>query len=56
MLIDDDLIENGDMYIFDRMKEFLQEEVVGTFAASGRVLVWIDRVVSHTRLLEGSGC
>ncbi|KAH0832187.1 ras guanine nucleotide exchange factor domain-containing protein [Lanmaoa asiatica] len=43
MLMDDGVIENDNMYIFDRIKEFLRQEAVSTFATSRRVLVWIDR-------------
>lgn len=56
MLTGDDLTENGDTYIFDRMIEFLQQELVSTFATSRRVLVLIDRAVSHTGVPECSDC
>jgi son of sevenless-like protein len=43
MVADDDILEKEDMYILDRMKEFLQQEAVSKVAISKQLVVLIDR-------------
>lgn len=43
MIVDDDILESEEMYIFDRVKEFVsQEEVIG-YAAAKQLMITIER-------------
>jgi son of sevenless-like protein len=46
MIVDDDVLEKDDMYILDRMKEFISKEEVNRFAAAKQLLILIERSVS----------
>ncbi|KAJ7205919.1 ras guanine nucleotide exchange factor domain-containing protein [Mycena haematopus] len=43
MVVDDDVLEKDDMFILDRMKEFLTTEEVGRFPAAKQLLILIER-------------
>ncbi|KIJ17931.1 hypothetical protein PAXINDRAFT_175648 [Paxillus involutus ATCC 200175] len=43
MVADDDILEKEDMYILDRMKEFLQQDAVSKVAISKQLVTLIDR-------------
>lgn len=45
MVVDDGVLEKEDMYILDRMKEFLTTEDVSRFAAARNLMVQIERSV-----------
>ena len=45
MVQDDDILEKEDMYILDRMREFLTKEEVFQFAAAKALLTLIERSV-----------
>lgn len=45
MVVDDDVLEKDDMYILDRIKEFISREEVNKFAAAKQLLIQIDRAV-----------
>jgi hypothetical protein len=52
MVVDDDVLEKEDLYILDRMKEFISSEDVSGFAAAKRQLMTlIERAVSLFRCL-----
>lgn len=46
MVTDDDILEKEDMYILGRIKEFVSNEEVVTFAAAKQLLILIERAVS----------
>lgn len=46
MVVDDDVLEKEDMYILDRMKEFISTEEVSSFAAAKQLMILIERLVS----------
>lgn len=49
MLTDEDVLEKEDMYILDKIKEFVSNpEVSNSVAAAKQLVVLIDRVVSLT--------
>ena len=52
MVADDDFLEKEDMYILDRMKEFLLQDTVSKIAISKQLVILIDRAVGDTRLPE----
>lgn len=52
MVADDDFLEKEDMYILDRMKEFLLQDAVSKIAISKQLVILIDRAVGDTRLPE----
>ena len=45
MILDEDILEKEDMYILDRMKEFISDEEVIQLAAAKQLLVLIERTV-----------
>lgn len=45
MVVDDDILEKEDMYILNRIKEFISGEEVNKFAAAKQLLIQIDRAV-----------
>lgn len=45
MVVDDDVLEKEDMYILNRMKEFISSEEVVKFAAAKQLLILIERAV-----------
>jgi son of sevenless len=45
MVQDEDILEKDDMYILDRMREFLKQDDVYQFAASKGLLTLIERSV-----------
>jgi son of sevenless-like protein len=45
MIQDEDLLEKDDMYILDRMREFLKKDDVYQFAAAKGLLTLIERSV-----------
>ena len=47
MITDEDILEKSEMYILDRMQEFVSNEEVITFPAAKHVLALIQRAVSH---------
>lgn len=50
MVVDDDVLEKEDMYILDRVKEFISSEEVNKFAAAKQLLILIERAV---RAIQG---
>ena len=48
MITDEDILEKSEMYILDRMQEFVSNEEVITFPAAKHVLALIQRAVSFT--------
>lgn len=52
MVADDDFLEKEDMYILDRMKEFLLQDAVSKIAISKQLVILIDRAVGDARLPE----
>lgn len=50
MVADDDFLEKEDMYILDRMKEFLLQDAVSKIAISKQLVILIDRAVGRARL------
>ena len=55
MVADDDFLEKEDMYILDRMKEFLLQDAVSKIAISKQLVILIDRAVCVAKLLEYVG-
>jgi len=58
MVVDDDVLEKDDMYILDRMKDFISNEEVIRFAAAKQLMIFIERavcpvVISFTELHLG---
>lgn len=45
MIVDDDVLEKEDLYILDRMKEFISTDGVSSFAAAKQLLILIERTV-----------
>ena len=45
MVVDDGVLEKEDMYILDRMKEFISSDEVSRFAAAKNLLIQIERAV-----------
>jgi son of sevenless-like protein len=45
MVVDDDILEKEDLYILDRMKEFITGDEVIRFAAAKQLLIFIERAV-----------
>ncbi|TFK40718.1 ras guanine nucleotide exchange factor domain-containing protein [Crucibulum laeve] len=43
MVVDEDVLEKEDMYILDRMKEFISSDEVSRFAAAKQLLILIER-------------
>lgn len=54
MVVEDGILEKEDMYILDRMKEFLSSEDVSRSAAARNLMVQIERAVSDCLGLPGS--
>ncbi len=48
MMLDDDILEKEDLYILDRMKQFISNEEVMHLAAAKQLLVLIERAVCIT--------
>jgi len=46
MIVDEDVLEKEDMYILDRMKEFISSDEVSRFAAAKSLMILIERSVS----------
>jgi len=46
MIVDNDILEDEDSFIFERMKEFISNEDVQGFAAAKQLGIHIERVVS----------
>lgn len=49
MVVDDDVLEKEDMYILDRVKEFISSDEVNKFAAAKQLLILIERAVRTAR-------
>lgn len=47
MIVDDDVLEKEDLYILDRMKEFISTDGVSNFAAAKQLLILIERTVRN---------
>jgi hypothetical protein len=45
MVVDDDVLEKEDLYILDRMKNFISGEEVIKYAAAKQLLILIERAV-----------
>jgi son of sevenless-like protein len=45
MVVGDDVLEKEDMYILDRMKEFISNEEVKNLAAAKQLMIFIERAV-----------
>jgi son of sevenless-like protein len=45
MVVDDDVLEKDDLFILDRMKEFITTEEVSRFPAAKQLLILIERAV-----------
>jgi len=54
MIVDNDILEDEDSFIFERMKEFISNEEVQGFAAAKQLAIHIERTVSLV-FLECSG-
>lgn len=54
MVADDDFLEKEDMYILDRMKEFLLQDAVSKIAISKQLVILIDRAVCVAKSGEDS--
>lgn len=50
MVADDDFLEKEDMYILDRMKELLLQDVASKIAISKQLVILIDRAVGSVSL------
>lgn len=46
MIVDNDILEEEDSFIFERMKEFISNEDVQSFAAAKQLGIHIERAVS----------
>ena len=46
MIVDNDILEDEDSFIFERMKEFISNEEVQSFAAAKQLGIHIERAVS----------
>lgn len=46
MIVDNDILEDEDSFILDRMKEFISNEDVQGFAAAKQLGIHIERAVS----------
>ena len=46
MIVDNDILEEEDSFIFERMKEFISNEDVQGFAAAKQLGIHIERAVS----------
>lgn len=51
MVSDEDFLEKEDMYILNRMKEFLQNEDVSKFGGAKQLLSLVERAVSSASLI-----
>jgi son of sevenless-like protein len=51
MVGDYDILEKEDMYILDRMREFISDEEVIRFAAAKQLMISIERAVCRNPLL-----
>lgn len=51
MVVDDDVLEKDDLFILDRMKEFITTEEVARFPAAKQLLILIERAVSTPSFL-----
>lgn len=45
MIVDNDILEDEDSFIFERMKEFISNEEVQSFAAAKQLGIHIERAV-----------
>lgn len=45
MIVDEDVLEPSDIYILDRMREFVLKDEVNQFAAAKQLLTLIERSV-----------
>jgi len=50
MIVDNDILEDEDSFIFERMKEFISNEDVQGFAAAKQLGIHIERAVSFVFL------
>lgn len=55
MVVDDDVLEKDDLFILDRMKEFLTSDAVANFPAAKQLLILIERAVSLQCTMFGRG-
>lgn len=53
MVVDDDVLEKEDMYVLDRIKEFISGEEVNKFAAAKQLLILLERAVRPTLVFFG---
>jgi len=51
MIVDSDILEEEDSFIFERMKEFISNEEVQSFAAAKQLGIHIERAVSLVSLV-----
>jgi son of sevenless-like protein len=45
MVVDDGVLDKEDMFILDRMKEFISSDEVSRFAAAKHLMIQIERAV-----------
>jgi len=45
MVVDDGVLDKEDLYILDRMKEFISSDEVSRFAAAKHLMIQIERAV-----------
>ena len=45
MIVDDDVLEKDDLFILERIKEFMTTEEVAKFPAAKQLLILIERAV-----------
>jgi len=46
MVVDDGVLDKEDLFILDRMKEFISSDEVSRFAAAKHLMIQIERAVS----------
>lgn len=45
MVVDDDVLEKEDLYILDRLKQFISSDEVSGFPAAKQLMILIERAV-----------
>ena len=56
MIVDNDILEEEDSPVFERMKEFISNEEVQNFAAAKQLGIHIERAVSFCCILSARNC
>jgi len=54
MVVEDGILEKEDMYILERMKEFISTEDVSKFVAAKHLMIQIERVVCLTHVANST--